>query len=93
LSGAEVCPRTPLSERGKGVKACCTVSLDDVNDGCAVAFDRWTSMLGLAFWTVVGVDACPDCPCCKTVPPQLPLLIMLPLILESDVEFRQEEPH
>jgi hypothetical protein len=50
-------------------------------------------MLGLAFWTVVGVDTCPDCPCCKTVPPQLPLLIMLPLILESDVGFRQEEPH
>lgn len=77
----------------RGSKHAVQFPLDDVNDGCAVAFDRWTSMLGLAFWTVVDVDTCPECPCCKTVPPQLPLLIMLPLILESDVGFRQEEPH
>jgi hypothetical protein len=46
--------------------------------------------LGFAFWTVVGVDACPDFPCCEIVSPQLPLLIKLSLILESDVGFRQE---
>ena len=63
----------------RGSKHAVQFPLDDVNDGCAVAVDRWTSMLGLAFWTVVGVDACPDCPCCKTVPPQLPLLNYVPI--------------
>jgi hypothetical protein len=46
--------------------------------------DRCTSMFGFAFWTVVGVDACPEPPCCEIVPPQLPLLIILSLVLELD---------
>jgi hypothetical protein len=46
---------------------------------------------GFAFWTVVGVEACPDFPCCEIVPPpQLPLLIILSLVLELDTGFRQE---
>ena len=46
-------------------------------------------MVGFAFWTVVGVDACPDFPCCETVLPQLPLLIMLSLALKLDTGFKQ----
>ena len=49
-----------------------------------------TSIVGFAFWTVVGVDVCPDLPCCEIVPPQLPLLIILSLVLELDTGFRQE---
>jgi hypothetical protein len=50
-----------------------------VNGGCVVDC-RCTSIVGLAFCTVVGVDACPDLPCCEIVPPQLPLLIILSLV-------------
>lgn len=57
-------------------------------DGVPVAL--CTSIVGFAFWTVVGVDACPDFPYCDTVPPQLPLLIILSLVLELDTGFRQE---
>ena len=49
-----------------------------------------TSIVGFAFWTVVGVHVCPDLPCCEIVPPQLPLLIILSLVLELDTGFRQE---
>jgi hypothetical protein len=48
------------------------------------------SIVGFAFWTVVGVDACPDLPCCDIVPPQLPLLIVLSLVLELDTGFKHE---
>jgi hypothetical protein len=57
--------------------------------GCVVV-DRCTSTAGFAFWTVVGVEACPDFPCCDTVPPQLPLLIILSFVLELDTGFRHE---
>jgi len=57
--------------------------------GC-VPVPLCTSIVGFAFWTVVGVDACPDLPCSEIVPPQLPLLIILSLVLEFDTGLRQE---
>ena len=65
------------------------VSCVTVIGDCAEV-DLCTSIVGFVFCTVVGVDDCPDFPCCDTVPPQLPLLIISPLELESDVGFRQE---
>jgi len=58
--------------------------------GAGVVVDRCTSIFGFAFWTVVGFEVCPDLPCCDTVPPQFPLLIMLSLVFELDTGFKQE---
>lgn len=58
----------------RGSKHAVQFPLVVVNGGCVVDC-RCTSIVGLAFCTVVGVDACPDLPCCEIVPPQLPLLI------------------
>jgi hypothetical protein len=40
-----------------------------------------TSIVGFAFWTVVGVEACPDSSCSDTVPPQLPTPTALSMLL------------
>ena len=64
----------------RGAKHATHFSCDVPVIGGCVLVDRCTSIVGFAFWTVIGVEACPDLPCWDTVPPQLPLLIILSLV-------------
>jgi hypothetical protein len=43
------------------------VSRDVPVIGGYIEVDRCTSTVRFAFWTVVGVDAWPDFPCCDTM--------------------------